>query len=64
MIQGEAATVSFSRGSWADPVPDFLPERGQGLDGADHDLEFGHFAGLIEFDERSMPLELPFGAGE
>jgi hypothetical protein len=35
----------------ADPVPHFLTQRLQRLDGADHDLEFDHFAGLIEFDE-------------
>ncbi len=35
----------------ADPVPHFLPQRLQRLDGSDHDLEFDHFAGLVEFDE-------------
>ena len=35
----------------ADAVPHFLPQRLQRLDGADHDLEFDHFAGLVEFDE-------------
>ena len=35
----------------ADPVPHFLSQRLQRLDGADHDLEFDHFAGLVEFDE-------------
>jgi hypothetical protein len=35
----------------ADPVPHFLPQRLQRLDGPDHDLEFDHFAGLVEFDE-------------
>jgi len=35
----------------ADPVPHFLSQRLQRLDGPDHDLEFDHFAGLVEFDE-------------
>ena len=35
----------------ADPVPHLLSQRLQRLDGADHDLEFDHFAGLVEFDE-------------
>jgi hypothetical protein len=35
----------------ADPAPHFLAQRLQRLDGADHDLEFDHFAGVIEFDE-------------
>src|SRR5216684_6171975 len=43
----------------ADPVPHFLTERRQSLDGADHDLEFDHFARFIEPDEIDA-LELPF----
>src|SRR5712671_2804081 len=35
----------------ADPVPHFLPQRLQRLDGPDHDLEIDHFAGLVEFDQ-------------
>src|ERR1700687_1701885 len=35
----------------ADPVPHFLAQRLQRLDGADHDLEFDHFAGVVEFNE-------------
>ena len=35
----------------ADPVPHFLAQRLQSLDRANHDLEFDHFAGLVEFDE-------------
>ena len=35
----------------ADPVSHFLTQRLQRLDGADHDLEFDHFAGVIEFNE-------------
>ena len=35
----------------ADPVPHFLAQRLQRLDRADHDLEFDHFAGVIEFNE-------------
>src|SRR3979409_2519261 len=35
----------------ADPAPHFLAQRLQRLDGADHDLEFDHFAGVIEFNE-------------
>src|SRR5258705_5208443 len=42
----------------ADPVPHFLAERRQRLDGADHDLEFDHFAFFIEPDEIDA-LELP-----
>ena len=43
----------------ANPVPHFLAQRLQRLDRADHDLEFDHFAGLIEFDEIGA-LELLF----
>src|SRR6266481_3648139 len=43
----------------ADPVPHFLAQRRQRLDGADHDLEFDHFARFIEPDEIDA-LELPF----
>jgi hypothetical protein len=42
-----------------DPVPHFLAQCCQRLDRADHDLEFDHFAGVIEFDEVDA-LELPF----
>ena len=35
----------------ADPVPHFLSQCLQRLDRADHDLEFDHFTGLVEFDE-------------
>jgi hypothetical protein len=44
---------------WVDPVPHVLAPRGQRLDRADHDLEFEHFAGFIEFDEIEA-LALPF----
>jgi hypothetical protein len=37
----------------------FLAECGQRLDRADHDLEFDHFAGLVEFDHNDA-LGLPF----
>ena len=43
----------------ADPVPHFLAQRRQCLDRTDHDLEFDHFAGVVEFDEIDA-LELPF----
>ena len=35
----------------ANPVPHLLSQRLQRLDRPDHDLEFDHFAGLVEFDE-------------
>src|SRR5260370_24981272 len=43
----------------ADPVPHLLSQHLQRPDGADHDLEFEHFAGIVEFDEIDA-LELPF----
>jgi hypothetical protein len=43
----------------ANPVPHFLAQRLQRFDRADHDLEFDHFAGVIEFNEIDA-LELPF----
>lgn len=38
-----------------DPVPNFLCQRLQRPERADHDLEFDHFARLVEFDEVDAP---------
>jgi hypothetical protein len=43
----------------ADPVSHFLAQRGQRLDGTNHDLEFDHFPARVELDEIDA-LELPF----
>jgi hypothetical protein len=40
----------------ADPVPDFVPERLERLDRADHGLKSGHFVGLVSNLIRSMTL--------
>src|SRR5258706_15494690 len=49
----------------ADPVPHFLTERRQRLDGADHDLEFHHFARFLEtYEIAAIELTLSDIAGQ
>ena len=55
-----AAANSFRRASCS-PIrfPISSPSAAKRLDRADHDLEFDHFAQIVEFDEIDA-LELPF----
>ena len=53
-VPPSAASIAGRSGSH------FVAERLERRDPADHDLEFGHFARLVEFDEVDVPLELPF----
>src|ERR1700716_3178914 len=57
--QRKAAAACFSRSNCGRSGSHFVPGRLERLDQADHDLEFGHFACLVEFDQLRDP-SLPF----
>jgi hypothetical protein len=54
-VPPSAASIAGRSGSH------FGAERLEHPDRADHDLEFGHFARLVEFDEVDVPLEPAVG---